>query len=96
MDYLLSQGRKVCSIKILQRPGRMPVGEHSLASFPKTVCFLSRERPMPQKSYEVKLRGIGTAAIDITSVYARQKEFLVEARVLSFAVHAEERPAASA
>ena len=89
MDYLLSNGSKVCSIKILQRPGRMPVDGHLLGSFPKAMTFLSRERPLPKDSYQVKLRGIGTALIDITSVYTRQKGFLVEAGVLSISEHAD-------
>lgn len=83
MDYLLQNGKKVCPIKIKSQSGRVRPNPNSVVSFPKTLSFYCSERPLPQEAYELKLRGVGVAALRIKSVGAVSGPFYVTADVLS-------------
>lgn len=69
MDFLLLNGEKVCPIKMKARSGRVRFVPGSV-SFPRTINFWCSKRPLPRNSYEIKLRGIGTAAINVRAVTA--------------------------
>ncbi len=70
MDYLLLNGRKVCAIKLKQRAGRASSDPNSRGSFPRQINFWCPKRPLPQHSYEIKLRGMGVAPLNIRSVWS--------------------------
>jgi len=67
MDYLLLNGRKVCAIKLKQRAGRASSDPNSRGSFPRKISFWCPKRPLPQHSYEIKLRGMGVVPLNIRS-----------------------------
>ena len=83
MDYLLQNGKKVCSIKIKSQSGRVRPNLNSVASFPKIFSFCCSERPLPHEAYELKLRGVGVTALRIKSVVGVSAPFYVTADVQS-------------
>ncbi len=68
MDYLLLNGRKVCAIKLKERSGRVRLDPTSRVSFPRKINFWCSKRPLPDLGYEIKLRGVGVARLNIRSV----------------------------
>jgi hypothetical protein len=83
MDYLLQNGKKVCPIKIKTQSGRDRPNPNSSVSFPKTFSFYCSKRPLPHEAYELKLRGVGVAALRIKSVGGVSGPFYVRADALS-------------
>jgi hypothetical protein len=70
MNYLLLNAEKICAIKIKTQAGRLRVNKsRRTISFPKTISFWSPVRPVPNNSYQIKLRGIGLAELDIKTVF---------------------------
>ena len=65
MDYLLSNGKKLCAIRIMERSGRVRINADSATSFPKNITFTCAGRLLPQQPYEIKFRGIGVAPVRI-------------------------------
>jgi hypothetical protein len=70
MDYLLLNRKKVCAIKVQTRTGRVRLDPNSSRSFPRSINFWCSERPLPQNSYEIKLRGLGIVPVNIRTVAA--------------------------
>ncbi len=70
MDYLLLKGKRVCSIKVKERAGRVRLTPGASVSFPRKINFWCSKRPLPQYSYEIHLRGIGAAPLNIRAVGA--------------------------
>jgi hypothetical protein len=71
VNYLLLNGKKVCSVKLEQRIGRVRMGAKRSASFPKAIAFWSPVRPTPDHVYQLKLRGVGVLNLDIKTVFGR-------------------------
>jgi hypothetical protein len=69
MHYLIQNGKRVCTIKLKTRTGRLTTRSKRSASFPKTIGFWSPMRPVPDQSYHIKLRGVGMASLNIKAVY---------------------------
>jgi hypothetical protein len=71
VNYLLFNEKKVCAIKLKTRTGRFRTDSERPVSFPKTIVFWCPIRLVSENSYQLKLRGVGVAALNIKAVYGR-------------------------
>jgi hypothetical protein len=83
MDYLTTNGKMYCSIKLRQSTDGVPLQQRPSTSLPKLVQFRCSQRPLPHCAYELNFGSVWVSPLIIQSVTERDNHnYVVEALVL--------------